>query len=306
MATPRTQKSYPPVKFPKPKEVSAIGNPLIESSFRMEANELKLLIFVCSFIHEEHDFFTYSFTVEQAAKAFGRKYDREHQSFYTDLKRWSKSIVGRTIELPDFIPQTGAKPRDRQTTIFDYFDYINGEARVEVVFKNWLKPYLLDLKREFTRIAVREITQLQSFYGLKLFMLLSQYSKFKRRKFALKDLRFALGVEDGIYPEWGEFDRRVIKIAINDLRRANILEVESIPYKRGRKVFEVEFRFYKPGSERDETPTKKDQEEAILIAQNMIRFQEILMEEKDLFDTEEANQRAIKRLLQEIKQTKNV
>lgn len=304
MTTQKKPKNYPPVKIQKPKAVSALGNPLIESSFRMEANELKLLIYVCSFIHEEHDFFTYSFTVEQAAKAFGRKYDREHQSFYNDLKRWSKSIVGRTIELPGFIPKKGATPRDRQTTIFDYFDYISGEARVEVVFKNWLKPYLLDLKREFTRIAVREIAQLQSFYGLKLFMLLSQYSKFKRRKFTLKELRFALGVEDEIYPEWGEFDRRVIKIAINDLRRANILEVESIPHKRGRKVFEVEFKFYRPGSERDETPSKQEEIEANLMVQNMTRYKEILAEEKDLFNEAEASQRAIKRLLKELKKEK--
>ena len=260
MATKKTEKPAPPVRTPKPKSVAAMANPLIETSFRMEPHELKLLVFVCSLIHEEDDFFTYGFTVEEAAQAMGRKFDRDHQSFYDDLKGWSKDILSRVVVLPGFTAYEGDVPKTLYTHFFDSFAYIEGSGRVEVTLKDWIRPYLLNLKSEFTRIAVRDFARLQSFYGLKLFMLLHQYRKIGRRKFTLPELRFALGVEKHEYPNWYEFYRRVIQGAITDLRRADLLEVETVLHKRGRAVHEVEFRFYKPGAEvRDVTPTPEEQ-----------------------------------------------
>lgn len=269
-------KPKPPLHTPKPKAVTAMANPLVETSFRMDPNELKLLVFVCSLIHEEDDFYTYGFTVEQAAQALGRKFDRDHMSFYDELFKWSKSIMERAVVLPGFVPEEGDVPRTRITNFFDNFDYVEGEGRVEVTLKGWLKPYLLGLKSEFTRIAIREFARLQSFYGLKLFMLLHQYRKIGRRKFTLPELRFSMGVEKHEYPEWGEFDRRVIKAAINDLRRADLLEVETVLHKRGRKVHEVDFVFYKPGvEERDVTPSPEDQARLTLRMEHFVRWQEI-------------------------------
>jgi len=274
MATKKTEKPAPPVRTPKPKSVAAMANPLIETSFRMEPHELKLLLFVCSLIHEEDDFFTYGFTVEQAAQALGRKFDKNHQSFYGDLMAWSKAILTRVVILPGFVPEEGDVPRTRITTFFDRFDYFDG--RVEVTLKDWLKPYLLNLKSEFTRIAVRDFARLQSFYGLKLFMLLHQYRKIGRRKFTLPELRFSLGVEKGKYPEWGVFKRDVIDKAIKDLRGADLLEVETILHKRGRAVAEVEFRFYKPGQEeRNVTPSPEEQARLTLRMEHFALWQKL-------------------------------
>lgn len=274
MATKKTDKPQPPLRTPKPKAVTAMANPLVETSFSMEPTELKLLLFVCSLIHEEDDFYTYGFTVDQAAAALGRKFDKDHQSFYDEMKDWSKSILSRVVVLPGFVPEDGDVPRTRMTNFFDRFDYFDG--RVEVTLKDWLKPYLLGLKDEFTRIAVRDFARLQSFYGLKLFMLLYQYRKVGRRKFTLPELRFSMGVAKRKYPEWGEFDRRVIKAAINDLRRADLLEVETVIHKQGRKVHEVEFRFYKPGAaERDVTPSPEEQASLDRRMKHFARWQEL-------------------------------
>lgn len=253
-----------------------MANPLIETSFRMEPHELKLLVFVCSLIHEEDDFYTYSFTVEEAAQALGRKFDRDHMSFYDDLKGWSKDILSRVVVLPGYTAYEGDTPKTLYTHFFDSFAYIEGAARVEVTFKDWIKPYLLNLKSEFTRIAVRDFARLQSFYGLKLFMLLHQYRKIGRRKFTLAELRFSLGVDKHEYPNWYEFYRRVIQGAITDLRRAELLEVETILHKRGRKVAEVEFRFYKPGqAERDVTPSAEEQARMNRRMEHFAQWQEL-------------------------------
>lgn len=277
MATKKTEKPAPPLRTPKPKSVAAMANPLIETSFRMEPHELKLLVFVCSMIHEEDDFYTYSFTVEQAAQALGRKFDRDHQSFYDDLKGWSKEILSRVVVLPGFTAYEGDVPKTLYTHFFDSFAYIEGTGRVEVTLKDWIKPYLLNLKSEFTRIAVRDFAQLQSFYGLKLFMLLHQYRKIGRRKFTLPELRFSLGVEKQQYPVWGVFKRDVIDKAIKDLRGADLLEVETILHKRGRAVAEVEFKFYKPGQEeRNVTPSPEEQARLTLRMEHFARWQKIL------------------------------
>lgn len=253
-----------------------MANPLVETSFSMEPPELKLLVFVCSLIHEEDEFYTYGFTVAQAAEALGRKFDRDHMRFYDDLKGWSKSILSRVVILPGFVPEEGAVPRTRMTNFFDRFDYIEGAGRVEVTLKDWLKPYLLGLKAEFTRIAIRDFARLQSYYALRLYMLLNQYRKLGYRKFTLPELRFSFGIEKHEYPSWYEFYRRVIMGAINDLRRAEVLEVETTLHKRGRKVHEVEFRFYKPGqTERDVTPSPEEQARTSRRMEHFARWQEI-------------------------------
>lgn len=258
MATKKTDK--PSLRTPKPKALAAMANPLVETSFNMPPTELKLLVFVCSLIHEEDNFYTYGFTVEAAAKALGRKFDRDHQSFYDDLKDWSKEILSRVVILPGFTAYDGDVPKTLYTHFFDSFAYIEGSGRVEVTLKDWLKPYLLDLKSEFTRIAVRDFARLQSFYGLKLFMLLHQYRKIGRRKFTLAEFRFSMGVEKHEYPRWSDLSERVIKAAIADLRNADLLEVETILHKHGRAVVGVEFRFYKPGQEeRNVTPSPEQQ-----------------------------------------------
>lgn len=276
MATKKTVKPKPPLRTPKPKAVTAMANPLIETSFSMPPAELKLLVFVCSLIHDEDEFYTYGFTVEDAAKALGRQFDRDHMRFYDDLISWSTSILTRLVCLPGFVPEEGDAPRTRYTTLFDFFDYKQGEGRVEVGLKDWLKPYLLGLKDEFTRIAVRDFARLQSFYGLKLFMLLHQYRKIGRRKFTLHDLRFSLGIEKHEYPRWSDLSERVIKTAIKDLRNADLLEVETVLHKQGRAVHEVEFRFYKPGqTERDVTPSPEEQARIARRMENFARWQEI-------------------------------
>ena len=304
-------KPQPPLCTPKPKAVTAMANPLVETSFRMPPSELKLLVFVCSLIHEEDEFYTYGFTVDQAAQALGRKFDRDHMRFYDDLKEWSKSILTRVVCLPGFTYYEGDAPKTMYTHFFDSFAYVEGQGRVEVTLKDWLKPYLLGLKSEFTRIAVRDFALLQSFYGLKLFMLLHQYRKIGRRTFTLPELRFSLGVEKDEYPEWGEFDRRVIKAAINDLRRADLLVVEPILHKRGRKVHEVEFKFYKPGAvERDATPSPEEQKKAKLIMDNLSLYQKLFSKEQTGLgldpesEAEDAETRAYEALVKELKKQK--
>lgn len=276
MPTKKNVKTKPPIRTPKPKSIAAMANPLIETSFSMEAHELKLLVFVCSLIHEEDEFYTYGFTVEQAAQALGRKFDRDHMSFYDDLKRWSKDILSRVVVLPGFTAFEGDIPKTLYTHFFDSFAYIEGAGRVEVTFKDWIKPYLLDLKSEFTRIAVQDFSRLGTFYSLKLFMLLHQYRKIGRRKFTLAELRFSLGVEKEKYPVWGVFKRDVIDKAIKELRNADLLEVETILHKRGRKVTEVEFRFYKPGqAERDVTPSAEEQARMNRRMEHFAQWQEL-------------------------------
>lgn len=276
------------VKTTTPKTVAAIGNPLIEASFKLDRMEFRMVMFVASLIHDEHEFYTYSFSVEDFAKAFGRKKD-EH--FYGVIRELCQKILKRTLELKAFVPEEGAKPRDRDTVWFRYFDYFEGEGRVEVCLQDFLKPYLLDLKREFTRIAVRDFGLLQSFYGQKLYLLLSQYRKFGARTFTLPELRLAMGVEPHEYPVWYDFRKWVIEAAVNDLRQGDILEVIYEPRRRGRKIHEVTFRFYTPGTEtKDVTPTPEESADEALKAANRDLYDRIrAAEPPDMFDTELAS-----------------
>lgn len=234
--------------------------------------EFKLLIYLCSLIHEEDDFYTYSVSVADIAKVLGRKVE----NLYEDLIELALAIMRRPVVFRHLVLFEGDSPRQRAVGWFDYFDYIPGEGRIEVAFRPFLKPYLLGLKSEFTRIAVQDVVKLKSFYSFKLYSLLNQYRKIGHRKFTLPELRFSLGIEKREYVVWGIFKRDVLDKAIKELKNLDLLEVETILHKQGRKVAEVEFRFYKPGqAERDVTPTAEEQARMNRRMEHFARWKEI-------------------------------
>jgi plasmid replication initiation protein len=138
-------------------------------------------------------------------------------------------------------------------------------------------------------------------------MLLQQYRKIGHRSFLVSDLRLAMGVELHEYPEWYEFNRWVIQSAINDLRKADILEVDMTTKKRGRKIHEITFKFYAPGAEKDVTPSAEDQEKGRIITENSARYFTLLKQAQagkldfDENEDEEAEDQAYKALLVELK-----
>jgi len=74
-----------------------------------------------------------------------------------------------------------------------YFD--EDTAMVYIRFDPSLKPYLIQLKREFTQASLSTVLPLKSVYAIRLYLLLKQYRGIGKRALSLEEMREMLGIE---------------------------------------------------------------------------------------------------------------
>lgn len=119
---------------------------------------------------------------------------------------------------------------------------------VEFEISSKLKPYLLELKKNYTSYLLAHIPKLRSGYSIRLYELLHQYRRIGKRKFELDDLQKKVGSR---YKLYGDFKRKVILQAQKDLKKNTDLAFTFNPIKTGKKVTALEFVLF--GNKPDNT-----------------------------------------------------
>ena len=71
------------------------------------------------------------------------------------------------------------------------------EGVIEYAFDERLKPYLLNLKNNFTSYQLKNILSLKSVYAIRMYELLKQYEVAKARTIEIKELRSLLNIPRG-------------------------------------------------------------------------------------------------------------
>ena len=101
-----------------------------------------------------------------------------------------KSEILELLKKPFQIPNDGG-----YTNWFTYLRYENGV--IEYKFESLLKPYLLNLKDNFTSYQLKNILSLKSVYAIRMYELLKQYEVVKARTIEIKELRSLLNIPRG-------------------------------------------------------------------------------------------------------------
>ena len=94
------------------------------------------------------------------------------------------------LQNPFQIPNDGG-----YTNWFTYLRYESGV--IEYKFESLLKPYLLNLKDNFTSYQLKNILSLKSVYAIRMYELLKQYEVAKARTIEIKELRSLLNIPRG-------------------------------------------------------------------------------------------------------------
>ncbi|MFU0603259.1 replication initiation protein, partial [Klebsiella pneumoniae] len=120
--------------------------------------------------------------------------------------------------------------------------YLKGEAKVEITFSDAIMPYLTQLKGQFTRVVVKNVSSLSSTYSIRIYELLQQFRSTGDRTISLDDFRSILELEDK-YSDFKILNRDLIKPAIAELNEKSDLAVTVETVKKGRTVVALRFRF---------------------------------------------------------------
>ena len=222
------------------------ANELVLATYTMTTKEKQLLLSCISRIDSRPDAGTitkqtkFTVTVEEVAKIFYN--DSTKKNAFRDLEQASKRLSDRDVMI--------ALDNDKKlhTRFVSGVLYDPNGEQITLTFSEDILPYLTQLKANFTKYKLMEISELSSIHSIRLYELVIcwigqyQYSKIMD----LDDFRYIMGVA-GKYKQFGQLRERVIETAIQEVNESTNYKVSVEYHKRGKgKAFkELTLKFHK-------------------------------------------------------------
>lgn len=104
-----------------------------------------------------------------------------------------------------------------------------------------LKPFLLQLKEQFTAYELGSVIQMKSKYSLRIYELLKSYSSLGVAKFDIKYFREKLDIIS-VYSDYRDLRRYVIDKSVKEINQYTDLNINFYPIKHGRSVTDLVFQ----------------------------------------------------------------
>ena len=226
------------------------SNALINSSYRLSLNELRIVLYGLSHIDPHIDDFPldYKINIRELAEFYNIG-DKDRGSFYDDIKN---ALVTKFWERE-----------------FSYFD----QELDRVVKKRWLievqyggkdgilaysynpklKDQLQKLSRNFTSYFLNNIANMKSSYAVRLYEILIMYLNSSRQDktvtvISIVDLKQKLDIADK-YKRFYHMRAKVIEIARRDINRHSDIRFNYRVIKAGRTPKKIEFTITRKGKD---------------------------------------------------------
>jgi len=219
------------------------ANPLALSRQEMGILSKRLLVLALSDVtRDDHSLEPIRITAWEYAQLF----NITGKSIYSRIEESARELLEQTVQI---------KEPNGDWVMFQWVSearYENGRdnkeqmACIELRIHEKLKPYLLQLRRDFSIIPTEQLLSFESFNSMRLFEVLYTASYAGERSvltFDVDDLKLRLGL-DGKYERFKDF-RYVLDKAQDEFSRYTCLTFEYSASKVGRKFQRVNFTIYK-------------------------------------------------------------
>ncbi len=138
----------------------------------MNLSEKRLVCLLASKIRrDDKDFLEYEIVISSLADFVGIS----GHHIYDQTKQLTKRLMTRVLTLPK-------EPNGIvQVSFLSSAEYQKGSGSVKLCFDPNMKPFLLQLKGQFTNYFLRHIARLRSIYSIRIYELLKSYQRFGRK-----------------------------------------------------------------------------------------------------------------------------
>lgn len=212
---------------------------LREARYNLTANQQKLLIYLISKVEaEDKDFKTVELSVIDYCHLTNTGVG---SNIYNEIKKDLKRLSDKSVWINN---------EDGSETLFRWIDTTtlkkgeNGlikKGKIDVILSESLRPYLIGLKKNFTKYRLFQILVLKSKHSIRLYELLKSYLYLGKWKVSVKLLKEILDIQDK-YPKYQDFNKRVLKQAIEEINNITDLWIEYEPIRTGRFITDIEFK----------------------------------------------------------------
>lgn len=205
------------------------SNDLIEARYDLNLNEQKIILYAVSKLDRNKERFN---ILELQSNEF-MKLLGTTQFRYTEIKEMVSDLMKKQVSIST----------DRSNLLVNWvssIEYITNSGIIELEFSEKLAPYLLQLKKKFTRYQLKNILNLKSKYSIRIYELMKQYETIGKRTFKLDELKKILFIENQ-YERIYDLERFVLKPAKEEINKFTDLCIEYNKVKTGRRITSIEF-----------------------------------------------------------------
>lgn len=202
---------------------------------RYEYSELQLdiLLYLLSMLKKDKPDEVYEIVIKDLSAITGKEYK------YGYLRKATEEMGSRMFEV-------STPKRLEQLWMFQRVAYILGEGRIEIEFANPIKPYLFDLKDNFTSFQLYAALRLGSKYAKRIYALCSQWKdKGQTPTFTIDEFKKMLSLLDDKgneqYKPFSMFRKFVLDESVKQVNKHTDIEIDYTLHKRGRSFDKVGF-----------------------------------------------------------------
>lgn len=215
------------------------SNDLIQKSrFRLSLQQQKIILYVVSQINQQdHEMQTYTFNIADFCRICGL--DSIGGQQYQNLKDALQELKSKTLWInPD--PDT-----EVLVSWIGYAKIHKNSGTVDIRLDNDLKPYLLELKKNFTQYELVYTLRMKRKVSPRLYELLKSYHYDKttpyHKDFEFEELRKLLDCETSTYAQYKNLNKFVLKPCVKEINDQTDISISYKPITAGRKTTGVSF-----------------------------------------------------------------
>lgn len=213
------------------------SNDLIQKSrFSLSLLQQRILLYLISQITPvDDDFKLYEFSIAEFCKVCGISYNGRS---YNEIKAIIKEIADKSVWI------TLADEKTETLVRWIEKPYINADdGYVRIKLDADMKPYLLQLRENFTQFELIYTLKMKSKYSIRLYELIKSihYNELKEysRTYKVEELKVLL---DGTaYDTFKDFHQRVLKPAVEEINKYTDKTIAYEQIKNGRKTIAIQF-----------------------------------------------------------------
>jgi plasmid replication initiation protein len=265
-----SKKTSKKVKIIPPKsELIIQHNKLVESRYRLSLQEKRVVLWIISQIKPDDDDFTkHTISIRDFQKITGVSGNNMHK----EIAKITMSLIQRGLSIRDLKNDTLLQVSWLNSAYYHY-----QEGLVELKIAQELKPYLLQLKEQFTVVSLPDVMGLQSMYAVRMFELLKQYQSLGVREINLIDLRECCGISLSHYKKFSHLKEKVLEAAKREINEKTDIFISYEAVKTARKITSIRFSI-KKNPEYRKTAFEKSQKEKAEIIRKELRSKNTLIE----------------------------
>ena len=210
------------------------SNYLINASYKLNLMEHRLIaLLIAQIIDADTEFQTFEISIKDFKTLF---YDSKG-SDYWHFKKSVDSLSEREVTITYL---NNNKKETITTKWLSTAEYLNGSGIIRLCLSENLKPFLLQLKDNYTEYGLSNILKFKSLFSFRFYELLKQFQTNKHRIIAVKELKKIIGIENS-KRLYADFKRRILETAQKEINSQTDISFDFNEVKRSRSVGQIEF-----------------------------------------------------------------